>query len=1131
MSKSRACVKITPPFEGRSIPSSCSIRSVFVPVCPSFVLFLLYVVSAFAGEVIQIVPTTNEADAVMQHLEQASETTDAGKAPAIRGLYREALACIQVGDDEKAVRILEMVIDQNPTLHDAWERLGWLYYNHERRDDALALWRSLRLIDPELPLPCNLLARVAIRENRLPDAIRLLEKSLEIDPDQDQIAYDLARVYRWDGQVHQAVAMLRKIQAREPERQDIELELARSLTENWNYAEAMPLWSSLRIKEPDNVEYAAYEALCQLHAGDLTNALERLEAVLDREPDQPIALQAMASAYEYSDRPLKAKHYLRRLMEIEEDPFYQEMLRVRLIHLLIRFYREDPLEYTLEEPIQLTRDRLTYDPESIDAHLLLGELLLMDGLFDQAAAQFQKVLHEINPYNLRAFKGLFETWLAAKKIKQAEEAYAGIAAFNPKNPYLYYYQARLEATRGRFFKAFEALDVLEQAGRKGAVACLLYHGLTSSPFFVDALYTERFKDQLLALRQAGFTFVRATDLAGLLDGSQPMDPGVIHVLIDFDDGRRDTMKYGTAIARELNMVFSMHLPVGYIEQRNPFICTWEQLRDYAATGCWEYGSHFYNAAILTAIDASGRLGRSLPNRIFLEKMQAMETTEQYLERLQWEFGTSRAELQAKLGGAIDFISYPFGDLGQEGVSNVEQPVANILAVGAKHYAVGFLQSPFGYAVAGDNPMLYQRFEIERWKTGQDLIDHIYRQHPVYLARRMRAEFAAQQGKLYLALSNIRELEQSDYPEGPLGEVKRYVHERLSRKIVAKAADGSQVGKSVMSLSARKPYVGVEGLYFEDNQDRSMWHVGGYGGLHLTPQLQVEASAAWGELKQVTTTNRTVTTGVGNAARTRVESVRENVNVRQRSVALEGTYTFPNGIYMSANLGRRAFSGDASYSMLAYGLETQIRPIMPLDVQLRFQHDWTPTALAVVREIERNEFMGAGVYRVRDWWDLKALGAHYDFNDDNKRDHIRLATHWTVWPRTGMNLGLGYAYNSADRDREAYWTPYELHRFYVEGGFVGQVRRSYYKFNLRYGLGRESVRPEADEVYRELVRRAAREQFDPGAAPEEDWEPILGAAASTKIPFGKNWEMRLRGSFNKIPNYNEFCTEGGMRYMF
>ncbi|MDZ4198473.1 MAG: tetratricopeptide repeat protein, partial [Kiritimatiellia bacterium] len=763
---------------------------------------------------------------------------------------------------------------------------------------------------------------------------------------------------------------------------------------------------------------------------------------------------------------------------------------------------------------------LRWNPNSVDAHLLLGELLLMEQRFSEAEERFLKVLQEYNAENRRAVKGLFETYAASKRYDEAREMLGRLSAFNPLNPYLDFYRARFEAARGDFYEAGLALDRLEAAGLRGSVAILLYHGLVESDYFIDALSVRRFRDHLTALRDAGFRVVRVQDIPDVLDGlsagtdPSPTDGTGILVAIDFDDARKDSMRFATPIAREFQWPFSMNVPVGYIEMNHPFICSWDELRHYKATGVWSYGSHFLNAAILVPTGPGGQLGRPLPNRVWQPGLQSLESTELYVARLSDEFIQSRVVLERQLGAPVDVISYPFGDIGQEDITNLEGTSLRIVEAGSQTYRVGLIQSEFGYAVHGDNPLLYQRHEMDRWTGGTNLIQHLYASHPVLLARRLRAEFAALAGKRHEARLSLRQLEEARYPEPLLNPVADYVHRRMARKFATPGADDLDDSRSVFELRPDKPYIGGRGSYFEDNQGRRNWQILGLGGFHITPYISMEGKG-----------------GIGNLRQDSTEDGRAALDIDETVVGASLNVLLPTGGFITGEALQRDFSEPAD-AVLARSVEGHFRPFYLTDILLRYEHDIAPSAQAAVEDIQYDALMGLGIFSLRDWWDLSASGMFYDFSDDNTRDHLMLGTTWLLAERTGLKLGLRYMFTTSDFESDAYWTPYRLQRYFIETSLQGNYLRHYYNARIRFGLGREGTRPERIEQRRELEDRARRLRFDPGPPDEkEGWEPVFGLMLSTRLRFGEYWMIHGELSYNRVPNYEELHLLGEIRYSF
>lgn len=1051
------------------------------------------------------------------------------KSADFMGRYYEALETAQDGRYREAIPKLEQILREDPTWMAAWESLGWCHWRLGEKDKALALWNRLRAVASDHPMPYLLLGTAALQEKDLNKAIELLRVCLQKEPDGYfrprlyEVRYTLARALLWNGDP-EGVLLLQELLAADPQRSDVRLELARALLQYQRYGEALPHWKALRDMAPDAIEYESAHALCQLHTGAAPDAERAARAVLAKEPGNRQALTILANASEFGADPSQALAFLSRLLEEQKEPREREDTRVRLIRLHVFLYMQDAVRYPLEPAIRLSRERLAENGETLDAVLLLGELYLMDRRYDLARRQFDTVLDKWNAQNLRARRGLFEAHLATREFSQARAQLDLVRAFNPRDPYLHYYEARYASARGDFPTAEKALDRLEQEGARGAVPVLLFPEISRSDFLADALPYARFKEQVQALQQAGFTFIapgdwpeqiRATRLAP--DPENPPAPVFRPLLMTFDTAQRETIQLAAQAARESQFHFALHIPCGRVGSGGPWI-SWNELQAAAAGARWTAGSALLQASQTAAADAQGGRVYPLPNRLWLADQKRFETTEDYRARVAREFEESRRILTEKIPGPSPAtVAYPFGDLGQETHCNVVGASAFVLEQARRTYAIGFVQSGFGYAVEGNDPLLYPRLTVSRWMSGEDLVDAVMTSHPVFLARRMRVEFAVFQGRQYEALRTLDRLERQGYPARPLQALREAVRRRLARRIETAAESGGEK-KPAFQFEPRKAYTGVEGEYFKDNQDRSYQRLYALGGLNLAPRLRVEGRTGMGRFEQ------TVATGV-------VTSATEKISVSETNVGLKGVYTFSNGVYLLGDTTWRNFGGDASTSEPALGLETQLRPFLPLDLQLRYAHDMEPSALAIQDGITYNLYEGVGVVRLRDWWDFSAAGLRYAYSDDNARDHLNLGTSWLLHEASGFRLGLRYAYATSDEESKAYWSPYQLQRYFVEAAFRGNYLRTYYNLSVRVGQGRESVRPEEKARYDALVVRAAEQNFDPGPAPKQDTQEVLGLGLSLRRPLGKHWVAQGVGSYNKAPNYDEMRFDLGLRYQF
>jgi len=1148
-------------------------------------------------------------------------------------LMEEGLENIQDGvddlnyDDKKsaltyfkiAIPKLKRAINLDPTLVPAWEGLGWAYWHLGRPDESITLWKRLETLDPDLPRVHKLLAQAYAARGDLELSGTHYNKSLELDPDQYETSFAYARVQRWRGYSQESTKLLRTLLREHPDRLDVRIELARTLLASREYEEALEQWAYAREAAPDNLDFRIAESKALLHIGDMPAAEEGAMEVLKQEHKQDpaelpelkreqrtarmnAAIRILADSAEFGMKPPMAAERLKDLIDQTDDPNLEKQLMVRLIRIDMYLYNDDPTKYDLDEPISIARDILTISPLDVNTHLLLAEMLMSDQQYTAAENKFKEVLDKYNPRNRRAFEGLFELSLALQRTQDAEHWYREIEKFDPDDYFKFHRLARLELAKGDYYSAMQALNRLEEEGACGSVFVMLYHGLTPSEW--TALPSvRRFREQLLSLRKVGFDFITPDLMPSYFEaqpeppmkqpkpflrrsyeaskyavtGERTKQPSLreftprLTACVTFDDALRSSFRWGTPVARELNIPFAMNIPVGNILNYDVRIASWGELRKYQDTGLWVMGSHLVDASTPEPVDEEGYKVYPLANRIWLPIDERLETIWEFHVRNVNEYRLSRKLIDENLGlgdSQVKFVAYPMGDIGQETYCNVDNAILGNLNEAELNYDIGFRQTRHGYTMKKENPLLYQRHEVDRLADGQDVVKFAFENHPVYLARVLRAQTAALQGKLYLAQDMIDELERDNYPDDLLDELKEYVWTHLSRATAApKHSTKDAMARQPDQFRLAEPRLGITYEFIKDSEETENWRLLVLGGLNLTSAMTVELRLGIGRIKQniednvsleltetetstkleqttkkTTTNGKTVTEKIDETIVT-TEDVTIYTNRIDHSTYdadeqnVEGTltYQFKNGSLLSFDAGMRSYSSDGKgtngidgQSAFVYGIERQWKPTLAVDAVARYEHDVSPAAMEF---ITYDMVALTGVWRVRDWWDILGTAHYYMMSDDNSMIHLGLNNTWLLSERQGFYFGFRTYFSTADEERQAYWTPYWLQRYFLVGEFRKHYQRSVGQLQLRIGMGKEKAREEDIERYNERRVRGEAQDWYPGENPEKGWEPIVGLSASIKRDIGRHWDIYGQLSVNFLKAYSERNLRLGLLYDF
>lgn len=1133
---------------------------------------------------------------------------DAFRGSSARNKMYEAMVDVQDGKYAVAIPKLEQVLEEDPTLLGAWETLGWAYWLTDRHEDAVNLWTRLVEIAPNEPMGYNLLAQVATRDSDLFKAKGLYEKSLEINPDQFEVRTSLGQVVLWSGEWDNAVDIFTKLLEEDPERTDIKIDLAWSLYGAEKYEESLEQWHDVIEVIPDNVGFLLARANVQLLMGMLPEAEQDAYAALEVEPEN---LQALKILIALSIRNKRPRETVSQLLELQNRVEGREN-RLRVAQQVAIYMQtvaqENPAIFQVEEIIQAGKDAWDMDRDNVESAMFYGEVLVLGKEFAAAEDVFNYVLENLNSQNSRARQGLFETYMGRGLLDKATvQLEDNLRIYNSESPFRHLAWARIHFAQGNFTLALKDLERLERAGARGAVLILLYHGISPSEF-ADMPSVRQLREQLMALKRDGFEFMTVSDLPAFFESKGPPPPTSLDrpwlnrmvetvkyswsgekedeiqllsdyvpekkVIVTFDDGLRSSFRYGTIVADEIGAKFTMFVGVGdVLSQTQRFVALFPEIRDYLTTGRWDVQSHLWDAGQLFPVDdTENKLRLPLPNRLWLKAYGRMETLKEYQDRLRKEFSESRQVLARELKLPIEKIfsvAYPYGEIGQENTTNIDLfDVTNVILNEAEiAYNQGFVQSGFGYAVKGDNPMLYKRFEPNRYASGRYVLRQAYLQNPVFAARRMRAEIAALQGRYEMAMENVELLRRDGYPEEDLRELVEYVNRnlasliRLPDAVEDMAANEGRPEKNLVEIET--PYIGADGQTVRANDVIDQEELGVFAGVNLNRRTTLQIRAARGSIDQsfVSPTNRVIelfTSRTGTARRvynevidgttfrvTENSSFVDNVSFQSNVVndikykadftRQEGliSYVHDSGAFSIFRAG--IFELDPQRSRaeteteITYGVEHQWRPFPNMDFTASFSHGVVPSAIELV---SYDQVFFRPIWRITDYWQATGVGSFSFYDDNNSFVNASVELLGLVSERLDMWAGFHSSTSTTDEDSDLYWTPYWEQRHFA----ILELRRNFpgLSTSLRGNLGfqKEAARDEEVAEFLNLQATAAEQGgFSAGEGPDEGWNKLLGFSANINKTF--DWGLEVNASFlvNTTKAYTEHNVIGSLLYRF
>lgn len=1123
--------------------------------------------------------------------------------PAGEGELETAILLVQDKDYAEAIPLLEAALERMPTVEAVWEALGWSYVGVERMQDADTLWRQYLALRPESPKAHSLLAQLAVLRSDWRAADEYFRRAYELDP----LNYDIRYWYGQNlfrlGRLDQAVSLLEDLEQEDGMRYDVKTDLARIYTLLQRYEEAVDLWAEIVDVIPGNLDFRIEYARALMLVGALEDADEQARLILAEDASRQQAMLIRADVAELSGDAATMVQHLIELVEDTEDPEVQAQLRIRLAARYLVLHREDHDAWPLRLAVEQYAAAVDAVPDYVPWLNQYAGVALMDGQLDVARKLSTRVLEEFNRFNHLALRIRFELAMSMHDYDAAERALHEVYdLYQSDSPYRYFDLARIYVQRGRYFDALDALDRFEQAGHRGALLTLLYHGLTESEWMA-LTSTRRLQEHLMALQDAGFTFLAVSDIPAYLKssrdrtGEEPLPTPWLARQVDqlryaftgrrrfqrledrrpekvavvtFDDGVRSSFRLGTPIAEDLQIPFWMAV-ITHLEELNaPVYAAWEEIQAYHETGAWEIGSHMMwaNTDRPAGPEPSPPVA-TLPNRIWLPERNRLETLREWTRRVRREFEESRARIEEHLGfepGLPMAVAYPYGDIGQSEGSNVSRilnPIRTILNEASREHAIGFVVDERVYTMFDDNPLLIRRYE-PAWDVEADaVVEHVLMNHPVMMARRLRAEIATLSDRPYLAEQQIELLRRDGYPDRRLRELIDFTRNR--------AVAGQGEASLATPADTRRDWLRPSDVYLaaalrenQANEQILLRNKELRAGLNFNPRVGFELAWRDGTLDQTLTSNiwfAVQTTDFSSSTETRTETINGTSTVTRVDIQSAVTrevqtnrverYRYAADVdeirgTLSLRLSESTLVGFSLGEKRVNYREGRRRPVeehrepigsvlvtwrpyRALVLSAIYDHDLVPSALRPINY----DAAGLGVFwKVRDAWELTCTTRYATYKDRNAMVNVAGSSFWELLERQGIWGGLEASVHTMDEDSELYWSPYWDTRYAAALRFHRAFPFYFFQFEVRLGRQREKARPEAVSEFRNLQAQARADgTWDPGTGPGADWDTFVGLRGTWRQRIWNHVDLLLQGNVNVLRDYSEHDVTAGVQVSF
>lgn len=263
------------------------------------------------------------------------------------------------------------------------------------------------------------------------------------------------------------------------------------------------------------------------------------------------------------------------------------------------------------------------------------------------------------------------------------------------------------------------------------VPVLVYHGVLNenddSSFNLDI---RKFRDQMFALKHAGYETITSEELYRFVRGEQELPPR--SVMITFDDGRTDSVEKADPLLRALGFEATMFVIANASlphSHENNYYLSRNDLAWMERAGRWDIQSHTFDGHGTFPADAAGTEGHFFSHAQWISGEGRVETDREFEERIRGDMTAVRDGITELTDRIPIGFAFPFGDFGQN-KTNLNDAKEIVLRNASDLYRLAFYQNMPGIRftsnfVRNENRdqefFLIRRIGVDPSWSGRDLL--------------------------------------------------------------------------------------------------------------------------------------------------------------------------------------------------------------------------------------------------------------------------------------------------------------------------------------------------------------------------------------------------------------------------
>ncbi len=359
------------------------------------------------------------------------------------------------GDFDSAEKLYQEVIDKDKTFEGAYTELYKLYMFRGKPDEGEKILRVAFQNNPKKYTFLRALALHFSMLHRRDDMLAVLQEIKSHAKDFDQAYIVVGEFYMLLGDGDSAIKEFREGIDKDPKKKvTYQKRIIETLMRQGKRNEAAEINAQILKANPNDNDAKGLEASLLLDKGDVNRALQELQGVVTRAPDNPVARYNLGRAHSALGQFEQARQMFQKAIELRPDFV---MARLALAQLEVSRGEYDAALKAAQQVLaidrgsvnarliesaalmgqrkfgdsrQLLSEMLKVNSSSPDVLFQLGVVSLTENKYKEAEDDFRKA-YELNPANPRGLMGMVETQMAQNKPEEAMKLLSAEAAKNP----------------------------------------------------------------------------------------------------------------------------------------------------------------------------------------------------------------------------------------------------------------------------------------------------------------------------------------------------------------------------------------------------------------------------------------------------------------------------------------------------------------------------------------------------------------------------------------------------------------------------------------------------------------------------------------------------------------------------